>query len=119
MGKKYELTPEMKAKVEQFCKDHEMRPLSADELEDVSGGVPDYFEWCDIPWTPSELIELIDLWEKQFGSRESEDLLLEIVAPHYPDVNPQMIYYAYVTHHSAMFEWLDQPGEKYWHIIRN
>ena len=55
MEKKFELTPEMKAKIDEIKKAHGVRELSKDELEGVGGAHPSIRETVNIISTPMRL----------------------------------------------------------------
>ena len=49
MDKKFELPPEMQAKIEEIKREHGVRELSKDELDGVAGGFK-YYNIDGVPW---------------------------------------------------------------------
>ena len=84
MEKKYELTPEMRAKIEEIKKAHGVRELSRDDLDGVAGGGEPVVNVYGQPMTETEFNDFMLVIADAVGYAAAFEIFIEITgASHY------------------------------------
>ncbi|MBR3188644.1 MAG: AAA family ATPase [Lachnospiraceae bacterium] len=81
-----------------------MKKLSKNELDKVTGGVPEYFDYGGMQLTPSEAMNMIENARIHLGMAFAQDMVVEICGPYYSNVSSEELKDAYSVYGTDLFK---------------